>query len=296
MPYRDNKQQNFWANMREKTKKTYPKFKASVQIGLTVAFLYIVYSFFPFHMIPQSIAERGNGEKAAEKASDASQKVSQPVVVELFTSQGCYSCPPAEALLRQTAQRPDVLALEFHVDYWDGLVYGFSGKWKDQFSSPKATTRQADYNLSLRGKPNGYTPQIIVDGRLQMIGSRKSTIDMAIDTAKTQRQTVLTVTPTVIAPGDLNVALNTLDLPGTSQMLYVRFLKRKSTEVTSGENMGKTLTSYNIAREWHTINSWKGKSKTATQKIKPLQDNESCAVLIQDRKTREIYGAGLCQF
>ena len=81
----------------------------------------------------------------------------KPVVVELFTSQGCYSCPPAEAYLGELSKNPNIVALEFHVDYWDDLVYGAAGKWKDVFSKPEFTTRQRIYAGNL---PDGqvYTP------------------------------------------------------------------------------------------------------------------------------------------
>ncbi|MFN0023541.1 MAG: DUF1223 domain-containing protein, partial [Parvularculaceae bacterium] len=88
----------------------------------------------------------------------------KPVVVELFTSQGCSSCPPAEALMRELAKRPGLVALEWHVDYWDDLHAGSSGKWKDPFSSADHTARQRAYNRALRGTGGAYTPQMVIDG------------------------------------------------------------------------------------------------------------------------------------
>src|SRR5712692_11374701 len=101
----------------------------------------------------------------------------RPIVVELFTSEGCSSCPPADALLAQLASRPEVLALSFHVDYWDRLG------WKDPFSSPAATERQHRYAELLR-LATIYTPQIVVDGKWQAVGSDRGEVERALDAAR----------------------------------------------------------------------------------------------------------------
>src|SRR6267154_676632 len=101
----------------------------------------------------------------------------RPIVVELFTSQGCSSCPPADALLAGLASRPEVLALSFHVDYWDRLG------WKDPFSSPEATRRQHRY-AELLGLATVYTPQIVVDGKWQAVGSDRTEVERALSSAR----------------------------------------------------------------------------------------------------------------
>src|SRR6516162_11255938 len=100
----------------------------------------------------------------------------RPIMVELFTSEGCSSCPPADALLTELAGRPDVLALSFHVDYWDRLG------WKDPFSSPAATERQQRYAELLR-LATVYTPQMVVDGKWQAVGSDHAEVKRALDAA-----------------------------------------------------------------------------------------------------------------
>lgn len=128
----------------------------------------------------------GSGPKAAEPA-----KNDAPVVLELFISQSCSSCPPAEALLADISrQRRDVLALEFHVDYWDGLVYGGSA-WKDVFSDPAFTERQRRY--AQRIKSSVYTPQMVIDGRREAVGSRRGDVLAAVAGVQRQRQDAVAI-------------------------------------------------------------------------------------------------------
>jgi hypothetical protein len=112
----------------------------------------------------------------------------RPVVVELFTSQGCSSCPPADALLSTLADRPDVLALAFHVDYWNRLG------WTDPFSGPWATARQTAYAAQL-GSDQVYTPQAVIDGRSDVVGSDREALEAAIATARTEPTVPVALTP-----------------------------------------------------------------------------------------------------
>src|SRR4051794_4919270 len=111
----------------------------------------------------------------------ATQAETRPVVVELFTSQGCSSCPPADALLSELSQRPEVIALGFHIDYWDNLG------WKDPLSSPAATARQRDYARQF-GRMQVYTPQLVVDGTDEAVGSDRTAVLQALQQAKPEAQ------------------------------------------------------------------------------------------------------------
>ena len=124
-----------------------------------------------------------NGLFAGPAGNAAERSGNGPAVVELFTSQGCYSCPPAEKLLGELIENdPDLVALEFHVDYWDSLVYGSHGSHKDPFSDKENTYRQQLYNhASLGGQRGVFTPQMVINGRYATVGSKESIISKGIE-------------------------------------------------------------------------------------------------------------------
>jgi len=229
-----------------------------------------------------------------------------PTVVELFTSQGCYSCPPAEAFLRDLAQEKSVLALEFHVDYWDDLVYGAAGKWKDVFSKREFTERQSGYNRRIRGRGNVYTPQMVIDGRIEAVGSQRLKVLSAIRGAEAARR----------RPGEGHVAVAvsladsraepgsgaTVSLGGGTGAAFaapvdvwmVRLLRERETVVRAGENKGKTLVSRNIVTEIRHIGVWRGHDASFRVPGFSLGDREGCAVLVQDARQGPVLGAGAC--
>lgn len=105
------------------------------------------------------------------------QPPEKPVtVIELFTSKSCYSCPLAEAYLGEHSKEDDIIALEYHVDYWNRIVYGRHGRWVDELSSPEMTQRQRGYNLAIRNIGGVSTPQMVVDGREEAVGSRRGEV------------------------------------------------------------------------------------------------------------------------
>jgi len=219
-----------------------------------------------------------------------------PTVVELFTSQGCYSCPPAEAYLRELAVRKGIIALEWHVDYWDDLVYGLAGRWKDPFSSPEATQRQRTYNVNLRGGPNVYTPQMVIAGRYEAVGSRRGSVQSAIIRNRRQTPSKLDVAVARGAGTGFSVRISgDEDRPGS--IWLVRFDLEHTTPVRSGENKGKTLTSRNIVRDMELIGAWNGTPTEVALPTPGLLENQGCAVLVQNDRpaaTGPILGAAYC--
>ncbi|MBL8805885.1 MAG: DUF1223 domain-containing protein [Rhodospirillales bacterium] len=161
-----------------------------------------------------------------------------PVVVELFTSQGCSSCPPADAFLKELAGRTDVVALSFHVDYWDRLG------WKDPYSSPAATARQRAYArfLSLH---TVYTPQAVVDGRIDAVGSDRRAVARAIDTA---RRTAHVGARLAREGAEIVVEIDGVQAPLRANVSLVGFVREAVTRIVAGENGGRTLSNANIVR------------------------------------------------
>lgn len=215
------------------------------------------------------------------------------VVVELFTSQGCYSCPPAEKFLGDLSGEKSVIALEFHVDYWDDLVYGAAGKWKDPFSKPAYTQRQRTYNQQIRRTGNVYTPQMVIDGRLEAVGSRRLSVLNAIRKAENGLKDRVNVGVT-LASGKVEKVTLAGPVKAEGSVWLVRFIKSKETRVRSGENKGKALLSHNIVTEVQKIGKWAGKPASFTVKAFALAEGEGCAVLVQNNRQGPILGAAQC--
>ena len=233
---------------------------------------------------------------AVPQALAPSEVKSNPTVIELFTSQSCYSCPPAEAFLGELVEeRSDILALEFHVDYWDELVHRGS-KWKDVFSSPDSTQRQRVYNVSIRGRASVYTPQMIIGGAAEAVGSNRGNVLAALSQASGQGQ------PVEVSIEEDGAGFRvTIDGAAAEDatVWYVEYLREHTTEVLRGENKGKFLTNHNIVREFRSIGEWRGKTVSLDIADIDLPPDHGCAILVQtvngdDNVPGPILGAGVC--
>lgn len=192
-------------------------------------------------------------------------------VIELFTSQGCSSCPPADRLLSTMARDPALVALTFPIDYWD-----FIG-WKDTLASPAFTARQNAYADKLGGR--AYTPEAIVDGLYDAVGSDKTAIDHAIKVGKASAETLSVPMQLREANGILQI-----DIGGgrnTSAGVYVLRVVQSSTVLISrGENSGRSVTYTDVVRAIHKIGEWDGKPESL--KLTELKsDGEGYVVLVQ---------------
>ena len=186
----------------------------------------------------------------------------RPVVVELFTSQGCSSCPPADAYLVELSKgRRDVLPLAFHVTYWDQLG------WKDPFSLPSATERQSQYGR--RFGDGSYTPEIVVDGAAGMVGSHRSAVASAIERAK--RESVTAAAVSVTRNGKL-VSIEVGSGSGNGRVLLIGFDREHTTPIGRGENGGRTLTEANIVRSIRPVGQWSGRPLKISEQFPEGQD------------------------
>lgn len=196
---------------------------------------------------------------------------SAPVVVELFTSQGCSSCPPADALLEELASYPDVLPLALHVDYWDYIG------WKDTFGSPQFTARQKAY-AAASGHRTIYTPQMVIGGIDHVVGYVPMDVATAIER---HREAALPVVLRVTRTGDeVRVLADPMPgLPGVMIVQLVRYLPKASVTIERGENAGKTIDYVNTVVAWDQIGTWDGAS--ALDLTVPLEGQGAVAVLLQ---------------
>ncbi len=223
-------------------------------------------------------------------AADAGE---QPTVVELFTSQSCYSCPPAEAYLGELAKRDDIIALEHHVDYWDQLVYGSAGRWKDTFSSPEATDRQRRYNKHIEGRGYSFTPQMVFDGKTEAVGSRKRTVNRRIKEAQKNAGERVAVSVTSPPQGGLAITVGGA-VAGNAGIWLLRYKNQQAVQPTGGENKGKNLVNHNIVREVRRVGDWTGQAATVEVADYTFEEGFSCVVLIQTERPGPIIGAARC--
>ncbi len=228
-------------------------------------------------------------ERPARPAPTVTQIAS---VVELFTSQGCSSCPAADALLESYAKRPDVLALSYSVDYWDYLG------WKDTLASPKFTQRQRAY-AKTRGDGQVYTPQLIVNGGAHMAGSRKADIDRALLKASASDAAQRVTLDAKIENGHLVVDASGLPegaAPVKDATLWLAVMAPKvEVIVRRGENQGKTLAYHNVVRELTPVGMWSGKPMTVRLERHAVMQpgTESCAVFLQQGPAGPILAGAL---
>lgn len=212
----------------------------------------------------------------------AAQETSAPVVVELYTSQGCSSCPPADEIMAQLAKDPRVIALALHVDYWDYLG------WKDKFADPKFTARQKAYAKAIRDRMV-YTPQMIVQGQDRVVGSRADEVEAAIR-QHLGRVSAVRMVAERGEGGRLTIRAEADPPPGkTLRVQLVRFRPAQEVAIKRGENSGRKVTYHNIVTSWQVLGDWTGEAPLLMEA--EAGGNEPAVVIIQSEGPGEILAA-----
>lgn len=207
----------------------------------------------------------------------------RPVVVELFTSQGCSSCPPADAFLTELRSMPNVVALSYHVDYWDYLG------WKDTLGSPEFSQRQYDYARARRDM-DVYTPQMIVEGGNHFVGSNRGPVLAAIRKAEA---VPVAVPLKLTGKGrELIVEIGSATFTGEATVWLLPIAPEVPVKILRGENAGEEISYHNIVRGLVPAGMWSGEAKTLTSPkdgvLRP--DSKGCVALLQRGKAGPVLG------
>lgn len=173
-----------------------------------------------------------------------------PVVIELFTSEGCSSCPPANDYLRELSQRKNLLPLSFHVDYWDYIG------WKDRFGDPAFAQRQRAY-AAARGKSIIYTPQMVIAGAIEVVGSDRGAVESALKAAD-RRHAMYALGLAKDAHGGIHLSLPPADLSVPASLWLVTYSYRGASDIDAGENRGRRMITTNVVRTLRNVGVWDG--------------------------------------
>ncbi len=199
-----------------------------------------------------------------------------PWAVELFTSQGCSSCPPADAFLGRLRERPDIVALSFHVDYWDHIG------WKDPFASRETTQRQHIYARALKQRQL-YTPEMVVDGIAHAPGIDRGQIDTLLAQARLRSPKRAVPELARAADGSLTARLAPFKLEDgqAADVMLAVYDRRHSTPVRRGENDGRLLDNFNVVRRMEMLGRWDGTAASWTVPADRFAAGQGIAVLVQ---------------
>lgn len=217
--------------------------------------------------------------------------VPAPMVVELFTSEGCSSCPPADALLGELAQRQYVLPLSFHVDYWDYIG------WKDRFADPLYTRRQRAY-AEAQGSSMVYTPQMIVAGAIDVVGSDRKAVEKALKTAYT-RNTMYGIQVVREQDGKIVAQFPEAPIGVPATIWLVTYQKSAESHVKAGENSGRNLMTYNVVRSLQKVGMWNGSAteiELALDQAAKANSPDACAIIANQAEHGPIIAAAAFNF
>lgn len=195
-----------------------------------------------------------------------------PVVVELYTSQGCSSCPPADEMMHELVKRSDVIALALHVDYWDYIG------WADSFADPEHTVRQQNY-ARVAGARSIYTPQMVIGGQDHVIGAKPMAV---IDLIQAHSDTLTGAQISLTRSG------NQLQIMGESARAFssdamiqvIRYSPQETVDIRRGENAGRQISYVNIVTDWASVGAWNGR-ETLDMTVN-ISGNAPVVVIVQE--------------
>ncbi|MBD0413813.1 DUF1223 domain-containing protein [Oryzicola mucosus] len=227
---------------------------------------------------------------ASAVAGSAFAEDGKPVgVVELFTSQGCNSCPPADALFSEYAKRSDIVALAYHVNYWDYLG------WRDTLATEENTARQNDYMRSFKSR-SVYTPQAVVNGRVHVNGAKRQALADTLGKMQSDGNG-LSVPISISKQGDSMLIETGSSADGEfpsdkeAHLVLVHFDAPRPITIDRGENQGREVTYWNSVTDIQTVGMWHGKAARFELPKKVMGKKGGCAVLLQEVDTEGLPGA-----
>ncbi|MEX0646026.1 MAG: DUF1223 domain-containing protein [Parvularculaceae bacterium] len=212
-----------------------------------------------------------------------------PVVVEMFTSQACKQCPPAVELLGKLYKRPDLVVLNWHIDYWNLLSSGKHGRWRDPYSKPEYSERQRVYNRNIRRRRTVFTPQAIIDGATSVIGSKEEALEIQIRRERAYLQPI--AIDFTVEGGNLSVTIDKQG-PDRADVYFVSFHDWKETPVKGGDNAGLVFREPNIVAGMMRLGGLAYRAETFT--VPAPEAGMGCAIIIQERDQGPILGGRYC--
>ncbi len=196
-----------------------------------------------------------------------------PVVVELFTSQGCPACPPADAYMHELARRDDVIALEFHIDYYD------YGGWIDPFGRPHFTWRWQQYARAM-GARYEYTPFMVIGGAAHEIGSQRGRVEARIREQRFAPRPAVRLDVRMVGH-EAVIRVDGSAPAGLYDVLVATYDRRTETAITGGENVGHTAVNVNVVRGFERVGQWAGERVELTVPLDGMPGDGGCAILLQ---------------
>jgi hypothetical protein len=210
----------------------------------------------------------------------------RPVIVELFTSQGCSSCPPADAYLQTLLGKPGIIPLSYHVDYWDYLG------WRDTLGNADYSQRQYDY-ASSRGDKNVYTPQTVINGREHFVGSQKSMVSGGIASAQANTAADWIDVSMTENKTDVMIEIGAGSASAEATLWLMAYAPAVSVEIKKGENAGNTITYNNVVRKMVPAGMWHGEKASLVLPRSSVipEDCKGWVALLQTGKVGPVIGA-----